>query len=517
MLALEKLPLIIITIISCAATLFAQKTTVAPFDAFPLWVRIQNALFSCTMYLAQTFWPVDMAIFYPHQESFLEFWKALVAGIILLTVSVIIYKYRNKWRYCVTGWLWYLIALLPVIGLVQVGAQARADRYTYVPLIGFFTAFCFLVYSLTSGKKKLSAAAVAIGFAVCAVLGMVTYKQVGYWKNNFTLFNHALDVTGGSGMAYNNLGVAYAEKGQFADAERYFNLALTLSNTDYESNYNIAKMLVGLKRYPEAKMYIDKLMTWNGNTSEVYNLYVDYMRGQGDMKNAEKVYVEAIIREPNDPTLHNGYGIVLADMQRYDDAIMEFIKSIDLQPTADAFVNLGAALSSKGDVNGGIAHFESALKIDKKNASAYYHLGNAYFSKQSFEKAVDNFQLALKNDPNYFKAHGNLAVSLAQMGKLDEAIEHMQKVTAFDPNNPDGYFNLGLALMDAKRYREAQVPLEALTKLEPSNPDNYIYLGNAFYEQKDLENAAKAYQKALSIDPNHPKAKEGLQKISSGR
>jgi Flp pilus assembly protein TadD len=237
----EKIPFFILSVISAVITIVIMQRAgyVADVVALTPKYRIANVLVSYGMYVLKMFWPSNLSPFYPHPGTTLALWKAAVAGVVLLVLSVVVFSLARR-RYLITGWLWYLVTLLPVVGLLQVGSQAMADRYTYIPLVGLFIIISFgaaeLFNKLRYGRWIWAASAVVIIFA----LMVCTYRQAGFWKNSITLFEHAAQATENNYLAYNNLSNALGQKGDY-DAAIKNGLESLRIRPNYDlAHYNLA-------------------------------------------------------------------------------------------------------------------------------------------------------------------------------------------------------------------------------------------------------------------------------------
>ena len=250
----EKAPLFALAAASCVMTVLAQRSggTVASLRQFPLWVRCANALQAYAGYLGKAVWPVDLSITYPHPGRDLPLWPALLAAVLLATITVSVFRARASRPFLLTGWCWYLGTLVPVIGLVQVAAQAMADRYTYLPLVGISIAAVWWAADLSRGRR---AAAVACGAAaVVAVVGLGggTRGAIVFWRDNETLFSRALSLRPNA-LAYTNLGVALAKRGDVAAAIANYRSALALEPDDPDSWYNLGRAYARQKAWTEAE------------------------------------------------------------------------------------------------------------------------------------------------------------------------------------------------------------------------------------------------------------------------
>lgn len=271
---IEKIPFLLLTILSCIITIIAQKKggAISGTDIFPLGIRLENAAISYIMYLKKTFWPLSLCIFYPHPQS-IPLWKTAGALIILCTITIITYLKRKKQPYLAVGWLWYLGMLVPVIGIVQVGSQAMADRYTYLPLIGIFIMLSwgisdlFKKWSNRPGGASITVVPFLIFLIVCAVI------QVGYWKNSIFLFEHSLKTTERNPVAHTNLGTAYYQSGKFDAALEHFHMAVQLKPDFPTGHFNLANVLDEQKNYTQAVEHYQKALSLSPNYVEAhYNL-----------------------------------------------------------------------------------------------------------------------------------------------------------------------------------------------------------------------------------------------------
>lgn len=237
-LVLEKLPLFAIAAASAGITMYAQRTGGAR-NWFPRHVRLENAIVSYALYVKKAVWPSRLALFYPHPESF-NAWTVLAAVVLLLAVTAFVIVQRRH-RYLVVGWLWFVGTLVPMIGLVQVGVQAMADRYAYLPLIGLFIMICWGVADWSEQRRIAPAWLASVSVAALLALTVVARIQLDHWASNVTLWSHTLQVTGPNYIAENSLGVALRREGKLDDAIPHFLAALAINPNDASSNLNIAE------------------------------------------------------------------------------------------------------------------------------------------------------------------------------------------------------------------------------------------------------------------------------------
>jgi hypothetical protein len=313
-LLIEKIPFFILSAASAVITIVIMKRAghVAAVSALTPEYRIANALVSYGTYILKTFWPSGLSPFYPHPGASLALWKATAAGAGLLVLTIVVFYFAPRRRYLLTGWLWYLISLLPVIGLLQVGSQAMADRYTYVPLIGLFIMVSFgsaeLLGKLRYGSliSAVSAAVIIFALMICA------YRQVGFWQNTITLFEHATQVTKDNYLAYNTLSNALGRKGDYDDA-----IKNALESLRIRPNYD----------------------------SPCYNLGMAYY-SKGDREKAIYYWTEALKINPKFPDANYNLATVFLDKKDTAGAIEHLQEELKINPNHTGAKKLLSELNS---------------------------------------------------------------------------------------------------------------------------------------------------------------------------
>ena len=303
----EKVPLFALSALSCIATLFAQRQGPSAIDQLPFLWRLNNTFVSYFTYIWQMLWPARLAVFYPHPNDRLPLVEVTVAIAFLVGISLLVIYLRRTKPYLVTGWFWYLGMLVPVIGLVQVGEQAHADRYTYLPQIGLYIMIAWTVGDLLlESTPRVRRALVGVAAAIAIVsLGVRALGQASYWKNSETLWNHTLAVTGENDVAHNNLGFLFLRRGELDKAISEFQAALNIRSRNTETHYSLGAALI-----------------------------------QSNLGNA------------------------LARKQLWDEAIDHLQEAVRLRPDyADAYFNLGSVLFQQGRIDQAIAQWQKALAI----------------------------------------------------------------------------------------------------------------------------------------------------------
>ena len=320
-LILEKSPLFALSAASSVVTYFVQKGAVSSFDVLPLWMRVENAAVSYVTYIIKAIRPDNLAVIYPYPRHGLPIWEVVGAALLLVAISVVVLRCARRLPYLSVGWFWYLGTLVPVIGIVQVGLQAMADRYTYVPLIGIFIIIAWGVPDLLRSRGLSQSGYVAVPAAIIIIgaLTAATWKQVGYWRDSVTLFKHALACTKDNYVAHSNLAAALVRRpGELDKAIAHCHAALRIQPDSAEAHFNLGNAL----------------------------------SRQGKPNDAIAQYREALRANPGDPEVHNNLGAALTAQGRTEEAIIHYKKALRIRPDcAETHNNLGNALSMQGKSN----------------------------------------------------------------------------------------------------------------------------------------------------------------------
>jgi tetratricopeptide (TPR) repeat protein len=410
-LVVEKLPLFALSAASCVATLLAQKQALDASLKPPLGERVGNALVSYAIYLGQMIWPAHLAVLYPYPEGNLKVSHVILALLLLLIISTGFFLWRRKYPFLLTGWLWYLGMLVPMIGIVQVGSQVRADRYTYLPQIGLYLLVAWgameLFHQWSRGRVILAGA----GLLIITALITGSYFQTPYWQDTETLWKHATATTSNNYIATTNLAEVLFQSGRFEEA--------------------IAECQKALKIKPDLAAAHNDLGA----------ALVENQRGSDGA--------------------HRKNGAV-------DEAIVHYRRALQIKPDfAQAHSNLGTALLLKGQVDEAIAHYQKALEIDPNFAEARYSRGNAFLAEGKYSESIADYEAAVRIRPDYFEAHYNLGRVLATIGKTDKALEQFNEALRVDGNSAKVHCALGSLLRRMGHREEAVAHLVEALRLKP--------------------------------------------------
>ncbi len=321
----EKLPLIVLSAASSVITVLAQGKgqAISSLDALPFMRRLANALVSYVVYLRKLFVPVDLAVFYPYPQKF-PLYEVLGAFLFLGVITYLAWRFRREAPYAVTGWLWYLGTLVPVIGLVQVGSQALADRYTYLPLIGIFLLLAWGVHSGITVLRIPKIFNYPAGALLLSVMIIFTSNYLPCWENGITLSRRTLQTIGDNSGTYNNLGNALARKGYLDEAVIHYQAALRLKPDYPDAMMNLGNVLLQKAKYSEAiEKYEDVLNIVPGYIKARFNLAIA-CAAAGDEESAERHYLEIIRNNPSIAPAYNNLGIIYARKDRFEEAARLF-------------------------------------------------------------------------------------------------------------------------------------------------------------------------------------------------
>jgi Flp pilus assembly protein TadD len=426
-LVLEKLPFLALSAISCMVTLLAQEKAMKSFEVFPLGARLSAALLSCKVYLVQMLYPVGLAAFYPFPLH-ASVWAVVMAGILLLVISAIAWGERRIRPWLLIGWLWYLVMLVPVVGLVQVGGQAHADRYTYLPQIGIYLAVTWLAADFAAkwqvGRRTLG----GLMAIVLTVLMVCAWKQTAYWKNSETLWRHALACTTGNTLAYVNLGHELFEQ----------------------------------RRLDETISHYEKGLEFQPNNRQFHNNLANALREKGRLDEAIVHYEKAVQIEPGSAEAQFNLGKALGLKGKAEEALARYEAALQIDPSfLPARMSLGNALVQQGKPGLAATHFQKVLELRPYDAGAHLNLGLCFFQTGRMAEAKVEYEKAVQILPRDPGIQNNLAwllatcpvVSLRDGRRAVELAEQANMLTGGD--KPLILRTLAAALAEIGRFPEA--------------------------------------------------------------
>ncbi len=478
----EKIGFVVLGALAGWFTLNAQRHggTVVSAASLPLGWRMENAVVAYGRYVAKTLWPDQLAVFYPHPGRW-PLSAVVFAGVLLLVVSACSIRFGRTRPWLRMGWLWFLVMLVPVIGLVQAGGQSLADRYTYLPQIGLLVIISWGAAESLRRFPALKSPAMAAAGLYAVVLGICTWIQCGYWRNSESLFRHALLVTPDNPVARNHLGYALEQQGKFDQALAEYQRAVSLSPEDGPGLGNVGNVLAtrgeldeavrwylpALEHDPENPRVLQNLGIVNarlGRTNEAVGFLraslklepdrasarlalAQMLAGQGQWREAETEFAEMLLANPRDAEIWIAFGSVLTQQGRVAEAQAAFQKSLALAPdSGPAAAGLAFLLARSGKLQEALPYFRKAVELQPADAGARFNLAGALQAGRQADEAITNLMEAVRLDPQFAGARMNLGGLLAERGRYDEAVAQLQFVAAASPASADAHFNLARVL-----------------------------------------------------------------------
>jgi tetratricopeptide (TPR) repeat protein len=416
----EKIPLLAMAGAAGIATLWTSSGIggIESFETLPLATRLSNASVSLMVYIRDMFWPSNLAPFYPYEP--IPTWEIVASLAGLLTVSALALWNARRRPYLLVGWLWYAVMIVPVSGLLQAGGQARADRFTYVPLIGLFIAAAWGIPEILAGWKHRQA-----GLSIAAALVLIACffaarRQVNYWENAFTLWQHTLEVTKENYVAHTVLGFALASEGKIDEGMSHYREAIRIQPAFAESHSDLGIALAQTGRIDEAI---------------------------SEFQDAVRLAQDAAIT-------HYDLGFALAARGRTQEAVAQYSEAIRLQAGyVEALTKRGDAYLTEGQLNEAIADYLAALQVQPNFADALDNLGLALANQGKLDEAIARYNEALRVRPNFAEAHNNLGSALTNQGRFTDAIAQFTEALRIQPDNQLAHENLAAALELQKKAR----------------------------------------------------------------
>ena len=471
-LAWEKVPFLILSAASCVVTFRVQQSGGAVLDVgnLPVGARIANALMSYVRYLGKMVWPEGLATLYLRKAPWPS-WEAGLAALAILAMSAAAIWLARRRPYVAAGWFWYLGTLIPVIGLVQVGMQTMADRYTYIPLIGIFIMMTWGGWELAS---RWRVPAIGLGIAMALVLAacmVLTRKQVACWHDSETLFRRMITAVEGNYMAHYNLGNLYSRQDKLPEAVRQYEAALSAEPNYAEAHNNLGAVLLRQGHFDEAVAHYSAAVRLKPEHLYYFNL-ANALVDAGKPAEAVPNYQRSLRLSPNSSQTHHNLGLALQAQGQTEAAMVEFRAALRLQPDYEsAEHNLANRLADAGKLDEAIAHYQAALRLDPSHAESYNGLGICYAMQGKFPEAERQFREAVRLKQKHSGAQSNLGNALGAQIKLDEAIPHYQAALEIDPKDYQTHFNLGFSLLRQGRRTEARAHFTEALRLHPNYPE----------------------------------------------
>jgi len=500
----EKVPFFVLSTISSIITFLIQRSGGA-VKAAALQIRIANASISYVKYITKMIWPAHLAAFYPHLRDALPMWQAAVAALILAAITVCVIWTGRRQRWLVVGWLWYLGTLVPVIGLLQVGTQAMADRYTYLPIIGLFIIAAWgLPQLLKPSRYKKIVLAVAAGAAIPAMM-ICTWRQVSHWRNSYTLFSHAVKVTKNNYVAHHGLGTALYKQRRYKDAIFHYKQTLKINPDHANAPGNMGLALLQLAEYDEAAGQFREALSRHGKLQKWHLGLGIVLQKKGRLDQAVQHFNQALRIRPDYPRARKQLADALFAQKNFEQAIVEYQQVLRILPRDVSTHNdIGVAFVRLGRLDDALPYFTKALQLKPDSPDAHNNLGYVLVRQDKVDGAIRHFTEAMRLNPDWVGPMNNLAWLLATYKQAEfrnpkEAIRLAEKACHLtEYKNPGLMDTLAAAYAGAGRFSDAVVTLErALELAEPSGQNKLV---DEIRNRLRLYKAARPY---IEHSPNY--------------
>jgi tetratricopeptide (TPR) repeat protein len=474
----EKIPLVVLSAASCWVTLATAAQTLVPWQRLGWAQRLDNAALSWVIFLRQTVYPAGLAAFYPYPTHPLPGWESSSAWALLAMVTAGVMSWRRARPWLAVGWFWYLGMLVPVIGIVQTGEQAHADRFTYLPQIGLLVAGIWTLGEVCAARRGAwLAAGVAAALGLTALL-ICSHRQASYWRDSETLWRHTLACTSDNSFAENGLGVILCERGKRKEAAVHFRVAVAIQPENVQAQYNLGNLLFQTGRPDEAiARYHEALAGDRGFFDALNNLGIA-LASEGRTAEAAVAYRKALVLRPESVEVHGNLARALLDSGAVAAALAEFEAAAKIEPLrADSQANLGAALLRANRLTDAAAAYQKALDLQGDDETARSGLGSAFFLQGRLADAVANWRAVLALRPDKLSTLNNLAWVLAtgpaNLRNGEEALRLAQRASGLSGGpNPVVLRTLAAAYAETGLFGEARETAAVALKLaaEQSNP-----------------------------------------------
>ncbi len=510
----EKIPLLLLSILFGIIAYTAQSSgdAIGSLESYPLIVRVNNALLSYSIFIQKTFWPLDTAIYYPHPGKNISLIGLMCAVALLAFISFIVISLRRKAPYFLTGWVWYIVTLIPVIGIVQVGSHGMADRYTYFPLTGLFIIMVWGYHDLIKKHYRYSILLNSISCIWIVFLIVCTLFYLNVWQNSTLLFEHTLKVTNGNYFIHNNLGATYAKQGKPDPAFSHYRASLEIKPDNAKTHHNMGTLLSDTGDMEGGLRHLMEAVRLRPDYPEPYNNIGIILASQGRTKEAISHYNKALALKNDQPVAHNNLGLALSDIGEHDAAMSHLHEALRIDPGYyKAYNSVASLLIDQGKADDAIHYLEKALKKEPKYAEAHNNMGIALTKKGDYITAVFHFKEAVRLAPDNGQIHKNLGITLAGVGMADEAVLHLKRAAALGPEDWSAHLMTGNVLAMLNKHDEAANFFASSLEIKPHNADAHYNLGIALAALGRNEDAVNHLKEALRIRPDYPMAEKNIK------
>ena len=436
----EKAPFLALSLASSVVTFYAQGVSVVPLDYVPWDSRIENALAAYTAYLGKTFWPENLSIFYPYMQ--IRPWEVFGSGLLLIFLSVFCIRRMRFQPYLFVGWFWFLVTLVPVIGLAQISVQSMADRYLYLPSIGLFIMVAWGMAGMASVSRSWRTGMTVGAVALLSACLLDTRYQLRYWRDSVTLFSRALEVTGENPMGNFFLGNAFWVSGNLDEAAKNYRSVLRSAPNSEDVHYRLGYILCLQKKWPEAGVQFGEVLRLDPDNAFAHKFLDDALVREGKYADAEAEYSTALQLRPGDVVITEALALLVKKAETAK-ALTSLYENLKSQPTAEAHARIAALRTTQGEFQDALEHYLAALRLKPDSPDALNNLawllatcpdGHIRDGAQAVKYAGRACELT-----HYHMTPmvGTLAAAYAEAGRFDDAISTAQKACTLATESGD--------------------------------------------------------------------------------
>ncbi|MFA6471650.1 MAG: tetratricopeptide repeat protein [Candidatus Latescibacterota bacterium] len=428
---IEKIPFFLISAAASAITFVVahRDNALLSVENYPLSQRIQESIISYVLYVWKTIVPQHLAVFYPHRSGEIPLGETACAFLVLVGITALVIRFSRRFSYLSFGWLWYLVTLLPVIGIFQAGEQRMADRFTYLPIIGLFVMGVWGISGSFNCWSRRKLILPILMSAVVLLYGSLAWIQVRYWKDSYTLLTHALAVTTDNSLAHNNLGLYLCAHGNIEEGLHHYKEALRIDPGQPEACSNVGSILFDQGKIDEAIVYFRKALEISPNFEKAHHNIAIAYDVQGRADEALIHYNEALKLNPGNYKLLRDIGVHWHKNGNYDKALWYYNEALKRNPSlAGMHYNIGIILNDEGKTDEALTFFKEELRLNPNFAEAHYYLGNVLVKQKKYDEAITHYNDAIKLKPDLVEAHKNLAYIYKNLGNNEAAAREENEV-----------------------------------------------------------------------------------------
>ncbi len=483
-LVVEKLPFFVPVVGVSAITIYGAEAVqgLPSLQEISLGTRVGNALLGYGLYLKKMVWPMDLAVIYPLPTDAPSAWSVALSALVLVAITVLVWRRREHSRYLVVGWSWYLGTLVPVSGLLQSGFQSMADRYAYVPMMGIFMMVSWGAVECLGDRHRGRRWLAGAGGCVLLALALVTRVQLSYWQDTTTLFERTLQVTSNNHVSHYILATGLFREGESKEAVGHLREALKI-----KPDYFTALGALGKARAEE-----------------------------GDFNEAEEFLSRAFGMGPGFAEVHNNLGFLRVKQGRLEESVEHFLRALEIDPQmVDAQRSLGGVFTQQGKSDEAIEMYRRVLRRVPSDAGSHYFLAVNLIRKGEADEASHYFSEALKYNPGLAEAHNYLGFLRARQGRLEEAVVHLLQALEIDPQMFEAQRNLGNVLSQQGKIDEALESFGRALEVAPGDALTHNNLGVVLLQKGEIDEAVRHFSEALKIDPTYRAAQENIDRVQS--